>query len=388
MNKNCYAHRRTLLSVVTWLLLLVASSLVVVTGFYYNHNNNNNNIVPKHHHHHQGTIFKHLFSQRNKKFNNMDMTTAAVIDERTLHEQNNPTSSSFETICHYTELAIFHSGSSSEVDDVGLEALSQLSELCKHRIPYDFDDSTTTIRHKDDNHHSMMMMIHRFDQLIPPKAVATFLRQLQSMEENGWLSTNPDSVDGLPSFHLNLVSNGLPMFSSSSKEEKTTTTTTKEPFQMGVQELLSIVRPYIYHELLPGVQELLNSTSIQISDIFLRRYGQDLCGSEISRNGISAHYDVLSRVTAVIALDDVAADGRNGLFTTQMSKGGATSNHAALRRFFPLSTGDGVVHTWDVLHGVDVEAGLDRTSLIVWFTENATNTCDDGVAESDILASA
>eukprot|EP00980_Cylindrotheca_fusiformis_P025848 scaffold14736_cov54-Cylindrotheca_fusiformis.AAC.1 len=319
----------------------------------------------------------------------MDMT-AAVIDERTLHEQNNPTSSSsssFETICHYTELAIFHSGSSEDVDVVGLEALSQLSELCKHRIPYDFDDSTKS-RSKDDNHHSMMRMIQRFDQLIPPKAVEAFLRQLQSMEENGWLSTNPDSVDGLPSFHLNLVSNGLPMFSSS-KEEKTTTTTTKEPFQMGVQKLLAIVRPYIYHELLPGVQELLNSTSIQISDVFLRRYGQDLCGSEISRNGISAHYDVLSRVTAVVALDDVAADGRNGLFTTQMSKGGATSNHAALRRFFPLSTGDGVVHTWDVLHGVDVEAGLDRTSLIVWFTENATNTtCDDGVAESDILASA
>jgi hypothetical protein len=30
-------------------------------------------------------------------------------------------------------------------------------------------------------------------------------------------------------------------------------------------------------------------------------------------------------------------------------------NHAALRRFFPLACGDGVVHTWDVIHGVDVE---------------------------------
>lgn len=29
-----------------------------------------------------------------------------------------------------------------------------------------------------------------------------------------------------------------------------------------------------------------------------------------------------------------------------------------------------MVHSWDVLHGVDVEAGLDRTSLIVWFTES------------------
>ena len=46
---------------------------------------------------------------------------------------------------------------------------------------------------------------------------------------------------------------------------------------------------------------------------------------------------------------------------------GKTSNHASLRRFFPLNKGDGVVHTWNVLHGVDVEPGLDRTSLIVWF---------------------
>ena len=77
-----------------------------------------------------------------------------------------------------------------------------------------------------------------------------------------------------------------------------------------------------------------------------------------------------SKVTAVIAMDDVAAKGRNGLFTTEESSGSTkrTSNHAALRRFFPLTSGDGVVHTWDVLHGVDVQAGLDRTSLIVWFT--------------------
>ncbi|KAL3914658.1 MAG: hypothetical protein SGILL_006013 [Bacillariaceae sp.] len=48
---------------------------------------------------------------------------------------------------------------------------------------------------------------------------------------------------------------------------------------------------------------------------------------------------------------------------------GETSNHKACRRFFPLQAGDAVVHSWDVLHGVDVEPGLDRTSLIVWFDE-------------------
>jgi hypothetical protein len=51
-----------------------------------------------------------------------------------------------------------------------------------------------------------------------------------------------------------------------------------------------------------------------------------------------------------------------------------TSYHAALRRFFPLSCGDAVIHTWDVIHGVDVEPGLDRASLIVWFTANEETT--------------
>jgi hypothetical protein len=96
-----------------------------------------------------------------------------------------------------------------------------------------------------------------------------------------------------------------------------------------------------------------------------------------SRKGISAHYDVFSKVTSVFAMDDTAAEGTDGLYTTVMSNDGITSNHASLRRFFPLEKGDGVVHTWNVLHGVDVSPDSDRTSLIVWFTT-------EKVLESDI----
>jgi hypothetical protein len=265
-----------------------------------------------------------------------------------------------ECIRRYTELAIYNRGT-----EIGLQALSQLSSLCSWRIPYDFDSAS-------DKH--TYSIIERFHQLIPSEATAAFTKQVRRMEANGWLSTNPDSVDGLPSFHLNLVSNGSPMFP---------TETTKDPtdFQMGVQKLLHIVHPYIYNELLSEVQQLLNSTSIQISDVFLRRYGQEISG-DLSRNGISAHYDVFSRVTAVVALDDIAVDGRNGLFTTHISESGSTSNHAALRRFFPLDTGDAVVHTWNVLHGVDIEEGLDRTSLIVWFTEDTSNEAKENGIQS------
>ena len=171
---------------------------------------------------------------------------------------------------------------------------------------------------------------------------------------------NPDSVDGLPSLHLNLVSGGKPIAERDAD--------LPDVLEQGLQKLFAMVKPYIYEKLLPNVQQLTNDSSIRVSDIFLRRYGDDIGDEGTSRNGISAHYDVFSKVTSVIAMDNTAAEGTNGLFTIETAYNGNTSNHAALRRFFPLEQGDGVVHTWDVLHGVDVAPNSDRTSLIVWFT--------------------
>lgn len=93
-----------------------------------------------------------------------------------------------------------------------------------------------------------------------------------------------------------------------------------------------------------------------------------------TRYGLSAHYDVTADATCVMALDST---GRNGLYTIP-STPGVGGSHAALRRFFPLEKGDGVAHTYDILHGVDVDPKLNRarTSLIVWFT-------DDGKIDED-----
>jgi hypothetical protein len=275
-----------------------------------------------------------------------------------------------EVVRYYTETAIQYRG-----EPKGLQALETLTELCQNRQPYNFDSK----QQQQDG-----TVVAPFRQLLSPNTTQAFMEQVRVMEENGWLSTNLDSVDGLPSLHLNLVSNGAPIvppLDSSNTEGLS-------DFQLGTQRLIEIVQPHIYNKLLPEVNKLLNTTtSIRVSDIFLRRYGQDICGN-VTRNGISAHYDVFSRVTSVIALDDTAAEGTNGLYTTAISRSedtktgqrpqttGKTSNHASLRRFFPLNKGDGVVHTWDVLHGVDVEPGSDRTSLIVWFTtdEEEENT--------------
>ena len=276
-----------------------------------------------------------------------------------LEDQASPTATlkddALEVVRYHTEIAIQYRG-----EPKGLQALETLAELCRKRQPYDFDS---------DQQQLDGTVVAPFRQLLPPNTTQAFLEQVRVMEDNGWMSTNPDSVDGLPSLHLNLVSNGVPKVPLDTTEEL-------DGFQLGTQRLIEIVQPHIYDKLLPKVNKLLNTTSIRVSEIFLRRYGQDICGN-VTRNGISAHYDVYSRITSVIALDDTAAEGRNGLFTTAISRSGKTgqrlqmtgktSNHASLRRFFPLNKGDGVVHTWDVLHGVDVEPGLDRTSLIVWF---------------------
>lgn len=307
-----------------------------------------------------------------------------------------------------TEIAIYECESAA-----GQKALKDLAELCTLRTPYHF---TTTTEYStpcnptdDDNFYRSCSsssskdnerLIATLPQLLPPSARDDFLRVVQRMESNEWLSQNPDSVDGIPSLHLNLVSNGEPLFPTVEKDTAGSSNALEEDeegaFQSGIQELYSIVQPYIYDVLLPYASQMLligdddgdssDKKQLRISDVFLRRYGQDICGGD--RHGISAHYDVFSRVTAVVALDDTAADGRNGLFTTAVEDNTTstktsrqTSNHRALRRFFPLQAGDAVLHTWDVLHGVDVELGVDRTSLIVWFDEYT-----DGDNNSDVVS--
>jgi len=240
----------------------------------------------------------------------------------------------------------------------GYEALEKLTKMCQERKSFSFEKHD---RSSDDPN----SVVAPVPGLLPLKVTKEIFQHAWGLEERGLLSTNPDSVDGLPSFHLNLISGGKPVVPAD---------VSPDDFQTSILALTDLVTPYVYSQLLPKARELLNSTDIQVSDVFLRRYGQDVMELE-SRRGISAHYDVFSFVTAVIALDDVAAEGTNGLYTTykspkRCSECSSTSNHAALRRFFPLSRGDGVLHTWDVLHGVDVEPGIDRTSLIVWFTKS------------------
>lgn len=310
---------------------------------------------------------------------------SAVVDtmEHEPHIGNN-----LKTVKSLTTSAIFGCGT-----EEGLAALRLLNELCDHRLPFDFD----SFRHLHQTEEALISngfdndadvpplessiidkgerVISLLPKFLPEKSTNDFLESVRVLEEQGWMSTNPDSVDGLPSLHVNLVSQGEPLFASPEDDDDG-----EGSFGGQIHKLYELVRPFVYEILLPEADRLLRNNNnnistrrLRVSDVFLRRYGQDICGG-VTRKGISIHYDVYSRITAVVALDEVASKGDNGLFTLEVDEEkGETSNHKALRRFFPLTTGDCVLHTWDVLHGVDVEAGLDRTSLIVWFDEEEDN---------------
>lgn len=298
-------------------------------------------------------------SQIINRGSSLDSSVATRTDNDSIAMTTQPPN--LHTIQQLSETAIYHRGTPE-----GLQALFQLSHFSQQRLPYEFVDDQKN--NDSEPLQERTGKIQPVRQLIPAKVTQRISDITKKMEQDGQLSTNLDSVDGLPSFHLNLVSNGKPLFPKNNNTKDDTTSTS---FEENIQQLLELVEPYIYKDLLPQARRLGNSTKLQVNDVFLRRYGQ---ASEDARQGISAHYDVFSKVTSVIAMDNVAADGQNGLYTTVLSStnnahGSRTSNHASLRRYFPAQEGDAVLHTWDVLHGVNVLPGLDRTSLIVWFNE-------------------
>jgi hypothetical protein len=240
---------------------------------------------------------------------------------------------------------------------------------------------------------------------------------LNVVKNRKWLSTNPDSVDGLPSLHLNLITGGKPLFGENDKSESVMTMKEEQSqddhdlttFPKCINSLVKVLRPHLYETLLPAARRLLNSTTVEISDVFIRSYGvQQGQRGELEKNGIteddneddegdrtsktrfglSPHFDVTAYATCVMALDTVASSGQQGLYTIPPTNGFHTSS-AVLKKFFPLHKGDGVVHTFDVLHGVDVDPQLNqpRTSLIVWFTDSGSGGVSNAHDNEDDVSS-
>ena len=258
----------------------------------------------------------------------------------------------------------------------GLSALETLDWLSSRRLPYDFGVSEDGGgAGPGPGRFPRRGVVSRLRRVLPGDVAAGASDLVDDMERRGWLSTNPDSVDGLPSLHLNLVSGGEKVFDTAS--ESPDRGGSDATFKGRTRQIYDLVRPYLEEDLLPRVRQIVGSPTVELSDVFLRRYGEgvqpDGKGGAATRQGISAHFDVTASTTSVVALDSVASEGKSGLYTVQS---GDASNHAALRRYFPLDEGDAVVHTWDVLHGVQIDPGQRRTSLICWFEDHEGGTVE------------
>lgn len=236
----------------------------------------------------------------------------------------------------FTSLAWYGRGTAQ-----GDRALKNLSHLSSQRTPFVYECRSG----------NYSKQVSRLQHILPPTVASDIRRKLEALQKEKLLDYGRDSVDGVPSQHLSLVSRGDVVV------EKGTIP----------HSILSLVTPYINDELLPKAHIVLGDNLI-ISDVFLRTYGDHEHSQEDEpiRNDLAGHYDVYNVATAVIALDETASVGSQGLYTVlDGAQGEGGTSHSALRRFFPLSTGDAVLHSWRVKHGHD--PGYQRASLVVWF---------------------
>ena len=257
--------------------------------------------------------------------------------------------------------------------------------LSRRRVAFDFETYEHKLHQLNQLDHGSKkrrkIVISHQKQVLPSSTIDQVMNVVDEIKSRGFLSTNPDSVDGLPSLHLNLISNGKPMFDKADIVNDSDSII-EDTFSQCISKMVDILHPHLYDDLLPSVRKLTNSSTIEISDVFIRNYGKMDEDENNNRYGLSSHYDVTAYATCVMTLDSSASTGRNGLYSILPTNLGVATGHAALRKFFPLDRGDGVVHTYNVLHGVDVDPELNqaRTSLIVWFVDTDKADKDDSSA--------
>lgn len=246
----------------------------------------------------------------------------------------------------YINAAWYHRGTSQ--GDTALNILGHSSSLRKPFIFGDGENLQSLLLSERLDTRSTVVSVK---QILPSTVVSDVNLHLKNIEQAGLLDDVLDSVDNQPSNHISLMSNGQNVVEEGSD----------------AASILSIVEPYVVNVLLPQVRIATEEKDVRVSDIFLRIYSTD--DESSVRCELDAHYDCFNFATAVIALDDTASDGINGLYTLLPgSEGENGSSHSALRRYFPLLRGDAVIHSWRVKHGVKVHGiNQKRASLVIWF---------------------
>jgi hypothetical protein len=198
---------------------------------------------------------------------------------------------------HLHEFSFLHRG--TEQGTIALESLGLLSQ---RRVSYEFqpDDSNDESLHQKGRN-----VVSQQKNILPLNVIGQVSTAVSTIKKNGWLSTNPDSVDGLPSLHINLISNGKAKFPNDDNNLALQIEGGDASFGEYCAYIHDLIEPFIYGPVLQNVRDAVASNTVEISDVFLRSYGLDVTdnSNELSddedtrRFGLSVHYDVLSSST-------------------------------------------------------------------------------------------
>ena len=190
----------------------------------------------------------HYFKTASSPLQSSSSVVDQEIDNTIQKEDPETYPTSLNDVKSLTEMAIYNYGT-----EQSLEALHRLSKLCSRRTPYKFTENN---EQSTDEHTRSRRRISFVPNLLSESTVQSMVSNVQYMETQRWLSDNLDSVDGLPSLHLNLVSNGQPLFPSQDNEidEELQQSQSDDDFEVGIRQLYQLIRPYVYEVLLPKVR--------------------------------------------------------------------------------------------------------------------------------------
>lgn len=119
----------------------------------------------------------------------------------------------------------------------------------------------------------------------------------------------------------------------------------------GLARLQKALEVAVEQRVIPYMREVYGDPSLVAAEVLLRRYTP----SEKPEHAL--HFDHHAAATCVV---DFHPRPGSGLFVQP-------GPSAASRMFVPMhEAGDAVIHGWDVFHGVALQNGHERVSLIVW----------------------
>jgi len=192
-----------------------------------------------------------------------------LLSERANSDRSNSEKDGHPSLSHEEDniavsemLSLIDTSVRSRGEDEGQQALDTLKELSQRRIPYKF--RYLLERQKSNSPLSSTGLVVALGQVIPTSIVELVLQEAKSLEK--YMSKNPDSVDGIPSMHLNLVVNGTAQGKMLPADQGEKDSLSNDPYQNAIHQLLLLIQPHI-EKLLEDLRTLIGDNSLTVDEV-------------------------------------------------------------------------------------------------------------------------